>query len=183
MSHIRQFIYRVNAENRISYVDSTWVAFAAENGLPSLTAKLVIGTLLWDYISGAGMRQFYRMFMAKVRSTGLPVNVPFRCDGPDCRRFMEMGIILLARNALEFRNYLVREEPRPRVELFNPKFPRKGELLTVCSWCKKVKASRWLEAEDAVRELKLFESIGVPMISHGICPDCERTLRRIAEDE
>jgi hypothetical protein len=177
---MRQFIYRVDAEDRIASVDATWVAFAVENGLPSLPAKFVIGTSLWDYLSEPSMQQFYRMFMTKVRKTGLPVNVPFRCDGPDCRRFMEMGIILLAGNALEFRSFLLREEPRPWVELFNPKFPRKAELLTVCAWCKKVKASGWLEAEDAVRELKLSEPIALPMISHGICPDCERALRRIA---
>lgn len=173
----------MDAENRITGVDATWVASAAENGLPSLTGQFVIGTSLWDYLPEARLRQFYRMLMAKVRRTGLPVTMPFRCDEPGCRRFMEMGIILQAGGALEFRSFLLREEPRPRVELFNPKFPRKGELLTVCAWCKKVKASGWLEAEDAVRELKFSGQVAMPMIAHGVCPDCERTLRRLAEDD
>lgn len=179
MSQIRQFIYRVDAQDRVTHVDAHWPAFAVDDGLPSLTAKMAAGTSLWDHFSETGTREFYRQFMAKVRNTGLPIVVPFRGDAPDCRRFMELGIILLAEQALEFRCFLLREEPRPQVELFNPRLPHKAELLPVCSWCKKVQGSGWREAEDALRELKLAESPAMPMLSHTICPDCRKTLERI----
>ena len=92
---MRQFICRVDAEDRIAFVDASWAAFAVENGAPALTAESVRGTSLWNYISENVTQEFYRIFMRKVRATGRAIVVPFRCDGPECRRFMEMSILPL----------------------------------------------------------------------------------------
>jgi hypothetical protein len=44
----------------------------------------------------------------------------------------------------------------------------------MCSWCRRVRldAARWVEVEDAVAELRLFEDVRPPQISHGVCPIC-----------
>jgi hypothetical protein len=43
----------------------------------------------------------------------------------------------------------------------------------MCGWCKRVAiGDAWMEVEDAVSELRLFERKVLPDISHGICPDC-----------
>ena len=173
---MREFICRVDAVDRITFVDESWVPFAVENGLPSLTAGSVSGRLLWDYVSEPISQQLYRMLAGKVRKTGRALDVPFRCDAPECRRFMKMIIQPLAGGGLEFRSVLLREEARPRMELFNVNFPRNNDYLTVCAWCKKVRASRWLEVEEAVRELRLFDQPRLPRITHGVCPDCEQAI-------
>lgn len=64
---MREFICRVDAKDRITFVDASWVSFAAENGFPSLTLESVKGRLLWDYISDATSRHFYQVLAKKVR--------------------------------------------------------------------------------------------------------------------
>jgi hypothetical protein len=176
---MREFIYQVDAKDRITSVDANWVAFAAENGLPALTAEAVTGKSLWDYVSNPTSKQFYKIFMAEVRKTGRTITVPFRCDSPECRRFMKLAIQSLSHGALEFRSVLIREEPRPRVNLLDPGFPRTEEFLTMCAWCKKVKAPDWVEAEAAVQQLKFFDQPQLPQITHGICENCIHSLRLI----
>jgi len=50
-------------------------------------------------------------------------------------------------------------------------------VLRIGSWCKRVYTdAAWLEVEDAVERLGLFESEELPAISHGMCPSCETGL-------
>jgi hypothetical protein len=48
-------------------------------------------------------------------------------------------------------------------------------LVLMCAWCKRiaVPGSRWLEVEEALQELRLFDETRVPKISHGVCTDCK----------
>ncbi len=179
---MRQFVSQVDAKDRFTFVDENWVAFAVENGRPDLTAENVTDTSLWDHVTDRNTRQFYRIFMTKVRQTGRPLQLPFRCDAPACRRFMEMNILGLGGGGLEFRSLLLREESRSQVALLDRGFPRSPGLIVMCAWCKKVRTSRWLEAEDAVRELKLFDRETLPRVSHSICPECSRVLTEKTEE-
>ena len=171
-----EFICRVDAGDKITFVDESWMAFALGNGAPSLAAESVIGTSLWDYISEKATREFYGILMKKVRATGGTIAMPFRCDGPQCRRFMEMFIVSLAAGALEFRSVLKREETRSRMDLLDPDFPRTEEWLTVCAWCKKADVGGWVVVEEAVRRLQLFDQARLPRITHGVCPACKETF-------
>jgi hypothetical protein len=173
---MRQFICHVDAGDRITFVDESWVAFAAENGLGWLTLESVKGRSLWHYISDETTRQFYKALAAKVRETGRALSVPFRCDGPEVRRFMKMFIMNMVEGGLKFQSVLLDEQPRPKVELLDVNFPRSEEMLTVCAWCKKVKVGGWVEVEDAVRELWLFERTQLPRITHGVCPECQEMV-------
>jgi len=171
-----EFICRVDADDEITFVDESWMVFARGNGAPSLTAESVIGTSLWGYISEKATQEFYGIFMKKVRATGGTIAVPFRCDGPECRRFMEMSIVSLAAGALEFRSALLREEARPRVDLLDPDFPRTEKWLTMCAWCKRVGLDGWVEVEEAVRRLGLFDQTRLPRITHGMCLACKEAF-------
>lgn len=103
--------------------------------------------------------------------------MPFRYDGPVCRRFMKMFVESLDAGALEFRSVLLREDERPRMDLLDPAFPRTEELLTVCAWCKKVNVAGWVEVEDAVRHLRLFERARLPRVTHGVCAACKAAFK------
>lgn len=165
--------YRVNANDEFVFVGADWTRFAVENGLPPWKAN-VIGTSLWNHLTDLTTRHFYRIFMHRVRQTGQSISVPFRCDAPDRRRFMQMTMRRMPDNAIEFCSETIREEPRPIVDLLNPTFPRRTDFILMCSWCKKIKTPEWVEVEEGVARLDLFSAAKLPWISHGICPDCER---------
>jgi hypothetical protein len=50
----------------------------------------------------------------------------------------------------------------------------------MCGWCKRVSVrNTWVEVEDAVLELRLFEREVLPDLTHGICPGCLETTERM----
>lgn len=53
-----------------------------------------------------------------------------------------------------------------------------NELLQMCSWCKRVALPDWVEAEEAVSRLKVFETELLPRITHAICPACLENLEK-----
>lgn len=56
---------------------------------------------------------------------------------------------------------------------------RRGDsVLLICSWCKKIdiRDGNWQEIEDAVKNLKLFESGNLPQLSHGRCLSCYQSI-------
>jgi hypothetical protein len=43
----------------------------------------------------------------------------------------------------------------------------------MCSFCKQVAcAGNWVEIEEAVAHMRLFEDNNPPRVSHGACPSC-----------
>ncbi|RMF84814.1 MAG: hypothetical protein D6736_18575 [Nitrospinota bacterium] len=168
------FIHRIDAEDRIIFVNEAWLAFAQQNDASHLTREAVLGQPLWCFIAGEETQHLYTLLLSQVRSTGQRRWIPFRCDSPDRRRFMEMEIALCAPGEVQFTSWLLREEVRPPLPLFEAKQERSPTLLTLCSWCKKVKISptEWIEVEEAIRRLDLFADPHPPRITHGICPSC-----------
>jgi hypothetical protein len=169
----RTFAYQVDAEDRLQSVSPDWVAFAQQNQAPQLNAEAVVGQPLFGYITGQETEHLYRLILDHVRRTGTPAVVPFRCDGPTVRRFMELSIQPELSGALTFEGRLLRVEERDAMELFDPSTSRSDERVTVCSWCKRVDAAgEWVEVELAVSRLGLFDSPLMPQLSHGMCPEC-----------
>jgi hypothetical protein len=170
----REYVYRIDASDNIAYVDSEWVAFAHENGLTGLTLATVIGKPLTHFIADKETRHLYEMLLQKVRRTQRCVSVPLRCDGPEVRRYMEIRMVPLADDGVELVGVLLRAEPRPIVALLADAQPRSQEKVTICGWCKRISvAALWLEVEEAVARLGLFDSASLPQLTHGICPSCE----------
>ncbi len=144
--------------------------------------ELVVGTSLWKHISDATTRHFYKLFLERVRKSKETIIVPFRCDAPGKPRFMELHIVHLSKTELEFRSVLVKKKKRGPARLPDLKTPRNDELILMCVWCKKVKVSDWRVAEDALKELGLFEKATLPLISHVVCPACEsQALKAVVE--
>jgi hypothetical protein len=168
---MKEFIYRINQLNKIYFVNSDWIQFGNDNGLQKPIAA-VMDTLLWGHIFDWTTRQLYLDLAGMVRKTNRSVRVPFRCDGPAVRRFMELDMSSLPEAHIEFKGRLLREEPRKPMDILDSTLPRIPELLQMCVWCKKVKASEWMEIENAVTEMRLFDRAALPFISHVTCPNC-----------
>lgn len=176
--------YTLDAADRITYVSPDWLAFAADNEAQHLKEPDVLGSLIWDHVSDAECRQIYQALFAKVRESGKPLTVPFRCDSPTLKRFMQLTIAAVAAKALDLRGELIREEPRPYQALLDPTVGRSDKWITVCSWCKRIQdpSGAWCDVDDAVRELHLLELPKMPNITHGMCRECFDAVQREALD-
>ncbi len=172
--------YVVDLDDLILSVSDGWLSFARENGASHLTRDRVLRSSLWDFISGAETQHLYGTMFATVRKRGLPIAVPFRCDAPDQRRFMRLTIQPVHGASLELTAALIRAESRRRVEMLDPGARRSDELITMCSWCKRilVNGPGWGEIEEAIEHLALFDGAPLPGITHGVCPDCLVVLER-----
>lgn len=168
---MKEFVYRINQTDQIYFVNDDWLDFGKKNGL-AYSVEKVIGSSLWRHISDMTTRQLYFDIIGKIRRSGRRAKVPFRCDGPAVRRFMELEISALTPSDVEFKGVLIREEPREKVDLLDSSLARSAEILLMCVWCKKVKISEWVEVESAAQELRLFEKSKLPLISHVTCPGC-----------
>jgi hypothetical protein len=119
------------------------------------------------------------MLLRRVRGELGSVELPFRCDGPDVRR--EMDINIAAQAAGRFVVFSARLRSEERREEFQPllasEAPRGEEVLTMCGWCDRFLVDgEWAEVEQAAARLRLFRLSPMPTISHGVCPDCTEML-------
>ena len=169
--------YAIDEQDHLVKVDRGYYSFAEENGWEEAGTSL--GRSLWDYVAGEEMKKLQRMLVRRVRDEVGDVELPFRCDGPDVRR--EMDIRIVARPggrvvlfSARLRSEQTREEPQP---LLDPETPRGEEILTMCGWCDRFAVDgEWVEVEEAARRLELFDRPELPTLSHGICPDCNELL-------
>lgn len=177
----RIFIHRINSEDKITYVNSDWLAFAAENGAGDLSFNTVLDKPLWNFISDPQTRYLYQIILEKVRTAQVELQIPNRCDSPDCRRFMEMKIQTPFEGIAEFSSRILKLEKRVYLKLLDRRVDRSTEFLKMCGWCKKVSVrSKWLEVEEAIGHLDLFEALKLPQLTHTICPVCfERTKQSL----
>jgi hypothetical protein len=175
--------YELDERFRIVSVDPGWTAFACENGAPELAEPGPIGRPIWDYISDATTAAMWRQIFGKVLSSGVPMVVPIRCDSPTLRRFLELVVAPAPGSGLRVSSTVVRVEERLEVPLPVAASPREA-LLRMCSWCQRVLADgQWIEPEQLVTRLRLFESGALPDITHGMCPDCHREVNDLVGDQ
>lgn len=173
------YVHRIDADRRISFVSTEWLAFASDNGYET-SAQAELGRPLFSAIADEETCHIYKFLIQRARSSQHPLEFGYRCDSPDRRRWMQMQMRYLAdTDEIEFASRLLRTEPRPLVPLIalDRMRPSSQQNLSMCSWCKSVLTEQaWVEVEEAVRQLRLFATDAMPRISHGICPDCSKRL-------
>lgn len=170
--------YSIDPDDRIGTVDRNWRRFAVANGAPQLTSALVLGTPVWDFIADDETARLWRLILSRVRLRQVTLAMPFRCDSPDTRRFMSMSVKPAPGNAVEIETKLVRTVQRAMCPPLNSGAARDGAVIKVCSWCNRVELpDAWVEVEDAVGRLALFERTRAPAVSHGVCPTCQNAIQ------
>ncbi len=120
------------------------------------------------------------MLVRRIRDGVRDVKLPFRCDGPEVSREMDIRIAADSSGravlfSARLRSEQERDEPQP---LLDPGSPRGDERLSMCAWCDRFKVGdEWVEVEDAAKRLELFRRSELPVIDHTICPrDNEKLL-------
>jgi hypothetical protein len=178
----RAFIHRIDAEDRICFVNDAWLAFADENDW-STSAEQALGTPLLSHLSDPETRHIYRLLIERARNGAPPAGFRYRCDSPELMRSMEMRISQGRNGQIEFRSRVLRLERREPILLLDSGLrQRSSAVLEMCSWCKAVRAeTAWLGLEEAVQRLGMLAQSGLPQLSHGICPACSASMTQVGD--
>lgn len=175
-------VYRINAQDRISFVNEAWRQFAEENLGEQVMPARVIGAELWPFVGDETTRELYRRMVARARN-GHTVQFRYRCDAPAERRVFEMKIFRGSTGEVEFDSQIVSREPRPAVSWLDRTVARSRDFVTMCSWCGRVALAtgEWVEIEQAIERHRAFQGAAAPRLTHGICEVCLEKMSRIIQ--
>lgn len=179
------FTYRIDGDDTIIWVSDNWTSFAEANSwAAAVHPDEVVGHPLWEFVHGAETRYVYRELFRLVREGHRPNPIPFRCDSPGERRFCELAMTAGKGGRIEIESRILRTEPHRRAGIMDIQAERTEEILTICSMCKKIKVlpEQWVELDEALAQLRLFEAERFPMLSHGLCPSCREVFRQELEE-
>jgi hypothetical protein len=168
-------IYRIDNNNIIDLLSDNWKIFSEDNFGGDICEPInVIGSPLFDFITGLETKYLYQIILKKVRDRMRTSTFGYRCDSPEKRRFLDLSIFPLKHNAVEFWSQVVRTESRETVFLLKNDIERSDEFVRICSMCKKIAVSdtEWVEVESAIIKLKIFEKEQMPQLTHGLCQSC-----------
>ncbi len=169
--------YAIDDQDHLIKLDQGYYRFAEENGWDGAEASL--GRSLWDFVAGEEVRRLQRLLLRRVRDEVRDVRLPFRCDGPEVRREMDVRIVADASGRVVLFSARLRDEQLrdPAQPLLDPLAPRGEEPLEMCSWCDRFEVDgEWLEVEEAAARLELFRRSELPALSYSICPRCSEML-------
>lgn len=174
---VAKLSYAIDDRDRLIRVDDGFYRFAAENGWDGAGDSL--GRSLWDFVAGHEVKTLQRLLLRRVREGARDIELPFRCDGPEVRREMDIRIAADPTGRVVLFSAQIRaeepwEEPQP---LLDPAVPREDDFLSMCAWCDRfLVEGKWVEVEEAAERLELFRRSRMPELDHGICPQCSGQL-------
>jgi len=174
------FAYRIDRRDQIVSVGAECEAFATQNGAPHLTERTVLGMPLWTFVHGSETRHLYRLLVDRVRNERSPIEFPFRCDSPDVRRLMQMKLVPLINDHVEFRVRIIDRHPRSAPNtLLTPPLGR-SRLFDACVLCHCVNtgANGWLDCDEAENVLMKISETPARALMHCVCPECWRQMNQ-----
>ncbi|MGQ9827908.1 MAG: hypothetical protein ACUVSY_04460 [Roseiflexus sp.] len=173
----RTFAYRIDNHDRITFFNEEWLEFARENDGADLTPTNVWSRPIWKFISDPETRHLYRLILSRVRS-GKTITVHMRCDSPTARRIVELQIAPLPDGSITFDSRITHEEARAYAALLDARCEHSSDVVSMCSWCKKVyvPGEGWFEVEEAVQRLHLPDDTPPPQVANMVCYDCYREV-------
>lgn len=167
--------FRLDKGDRITEIGGSWDRMAQENGGDHLCGQSVLGYPLYDYISGDISKMFVRTVIDGVRVLRRARTVPYRCDSPGLRRYMEMSISFEPGGGLLLEHRQLRTESTGRRFDFQAGVQPLRQMVVRCSHCNGLKVDgAWGEPESL---LPADHSGKVPVI-YGVCPKCMALVRR-----
>jgi len=173
-----RYRYRVDASDVLVWVNDAWIAFARENGAAGLVPPFVLQRSLWDFVAGEELRTLYREIHSRVRLSGIPAVLPFRCDSASLQRHMRLTITREDAGQLAYECILVRTVAQRHLDILDTEPRRSIAFLTMCSCCKRalLEPRGWMDLEEVCLRLKIFEAQEVPQLRHTVCHECAKVL-------
>lgn len=161
--------FTLDRADRLIAVGPSWEDVARAHGAPALLASAVCGRPLWDFISDLGFIELYRLLLHQVRLTG-PASVRFPFDGGTCCD-MWLTLTPLPDGHIDCRTSVAVAHP--------PEFSRERvtpvTFVVCCGWCGRLRLDDvWWEPHAGLEATSLLMQAEGPLVSHGMCPACER---------
>lgn len=168
-------VYHIDRDDRLVAINEAYLCDGVAVGLGVQRSDTVLGRRLWDLIPQAAA--WYEPLVRVTRIERRSFAFAFRCDTPDLRRLMRMQIEAGPNDEVCFTSSVIRQQARAHVALLEPAAAIGLDLVSMCSWCKRVRAGDdWLEVEPALERLGIDAHDPMPGVSHGICPRCKAEL-------
>lgn len=176
--------YELDREDRVVAVGGEWDPFALQNGAPHAVSAHVVGQPLWAFVNGIETMHLLQRLIAGVRASGAPVEVPFRCDGPNVERHMHFHAAPVNGDHVRITTHLLSEVPVGSPPASSPGLDE-GAMVTMCSWCNHIRMvdGTWLPLAEAAARLGLFSGARMPAITHGLCHGCLAIMQPLLDDD
>ena len=176
--------YELDERLSIRALGPGWNETAIENDAGDLVSPAPIGRPLLMFLTDATTVMLHEALFQRVLTARRTLTFPIRCDAPHLRRYLNVSVAPKPAGGFIVSTLLIRSESRAPVALLAPGTPRRDDIVKVCSWCKRVSAhGRWVEVEEAISLLQLFERREQPQLSHGICEPCHRFMQTMLADD
>lgn len=169
--------YAIDAEGTILWTDEGFAELARRHGQDRLAA-IATGRPLREFIAGERPRALQDSLIARARATGRPLELRYRCDAPEMRRFAVLQVEPVADGGVVFTTWFESLEDRPHQPLLDYRLPRGEAAVKLCAWCNRFDVDGWREAEEAARNVALTP---LPRIEHSVCEICELLLTTRAQ--
>lgn len=167
----------LNNHDEIIAVGGEWDYFALANGAPELIGENVSGRPLIEFISGNVTRQFVLAILHTVRSSAQAIELDYRCDSANERRFMRMQVSLDQSGDIHFLNTTLRTETRQHNVFISRAAQRSKNTSTRCSMCNLIKSlNDWIEPDSP--GTAIHPETSELLVIYGICTSCSDKLQR-----
>jgi hypothetical protein len=165
--------YAIDADGTIVSVDDGFRELGRAHGQPEL-ADLAVGRPLTSFVAGARPRALQAALIERAHATGRPLELRYRCDSPDTRRFGVLEITPQPDGGTTFATWFESLETREPQLLFDYSLPRDERTVWLCAWCNRFDVGGWREAEEA--GARLSGKPALPRVQHSVCDICELLL-------
>jgi hypothetical protein len=174
VSEEASLLYRLDQQDRIVDVSNAWDETASAYEADKVLRRSVEGTKLYSHISGETTRLFMWTLLDATRKLQRPSTRPYRCDTPDCKRFMEMTVLPEAGGRLTVAHRLLRTEPIVTPTPARSRVKTLTGLMICCSMCNAVRLKgQWLPASAAAAMSQTLSASGETLdVAYGVCDDC-----------
>lgn len=138
------------------------------------TEANIIGSNYFDFSYDEILINILKDIFEKVRTKQKIFSTSYRCDNDNYVRYFDLNIIPLKGNQIKLEHILTKQIKR-KTNLKN--FKQSSKTYKMCAWCNKILyKNNYIEMEDAINEIKIFNDEGIPNFTHGICDSCKLKL-------
>jgi hypothetical protein len=170
-----RYVYRIDACDKICFVNSDWLRFAVDNDAPELDAARVIGASLWDHVQGEEVQRLYRELFIALRARVAELVIPFNCDSPTMVRNMTLTLRTLQGGHIELEGRIHSAVEREPVRLLDRRSPRAAKNVAICSCCRRLQVrDEWVAIDAALVRYRWMTVTPAPQLVEAICPKCQR---------
>ncbi|MBM4256182.1 MAG: hypothetical protein FJ147_09825 [Deltaproteobacteria bacterium] len=167
--------YRMDSAGVLIEVGGKWDQFAQENGGAALIGQAVIGKPMLRFITGDAPRMHFLTLLEKHRLLAGESILPYRCDSPQHKRFMEMRMRQDHDGTILCLHRTVRVEPLSPARSFV--YHKASTTASRCSMCNRVRVDKfWVEPEAT--PASETHPLGVV---YTVCADCRAGIKRKAQ--